>query len=540
MIFLQKFLSNFTETEKNSELVKIVSQIGVNMEASIISDFTALALSSTELIHFSESRLRSWLAFFFQEVRNYISAKGIAVLKIEESTASISIPAGKILQTKSGVDFTQTNTLFLNEGESSVVVLRQGKSVESTGIYSENIVITSEKIDISDLTVFLNGEKISKVKNLTEVNSNQTSIIPQDGFWAFFENGQMVIKIYKGSTTPDPEGQSYSVTYWTCDGTEGNIPLNSLEGYRDVLYDTLGVEVVYSLTNREIINGASAPKKFDLVNLLRKTFYVQTSVSSVPEYRRWFLTQPEVGDCNVQSDYTKWIETGSTDITGIVDVYLAGVEGNALREDQLDSLRTKLEEVKDIALIKFKPFEEVFHYFDFIFHSSSDESSFVNAMRSVFQNFYDVSYNKEEGLSNFKPLNLDLIMEKVPKIYSSKGVTINGFYYKEILNVDPTSEVTFPTFSEAVPGGRYELWEEGEKTVSFTGYKIKDVGEIFNDSTKLKVGTYGPDGTILISYIMPAGSILKCFIKMAVPKIATMGSENAIRRLKGVSFVRTS
>ncbi len=541
MIFLQKFLSNFTEVEKNSELVKIVSQIGVNIESSIISDFTAIALNSTELIYFSEARLRSWLAFFFQEVRNYISSKGVAYLQIESATSSVSLPEGKILQTQNGIDFTQTNTLFLNEGESSVVVLRQGRSVETSGIYSEHIILTSENIDISDLTVFIDKQKISKVKNLGGGNLASNSILPHNGFWAFFENNQLIIKIYKGSSTPDPEGQNYSVIYWTCDGLGGNAPVNSITGYRDVLYDSLGEEVTYSITNPAIIDGASSPKKLDLVNLLRRTFYVQTSVSSVPEYKRWFLTQPEVGDCNVQSDYTKWLDTGVSEVTGIVDVYIANTEGNALTSNQLTTLKTNLEEVKDIALVQFKDFQEVFHYFDFIFYSSSNDSNLEDSMRAVFQNFYDVTYNKEKGLSNFTPLNLDLVMEEIPKIYSAKGVTIHNFYYKEILNSEETSQLIFPTFEESTPGGRYEVWEGDSKIASFTEYKVKNEGEIYDNSTKLKVGFYDSlSGDITINYFLSAGSLLKCFIKMAVPKIATMGSQNAIRKLKGVSFERTS
>ncbi len=544
MIFLQKFLSNFTEIEKNSELVKIVSQIGVNMEASIISDFTSIALRSTELIHFSEPRLRSWLAFFLQEVPNYRSSKGVAYIKIESATSSVSIPEGKILSTKNGIDFTQTNTLFLNEGESSVVTLRQGKSAESSGIYSENILVPVSNIDISDIKIYLNEKEIFKVKNSIGDSKNQNSIIPHDGFWAFFENNQLVVKIYKGENTPDPEDQKYCIVYWVCDGLNGNTPRNTIESYRDTLYDSLNKEVIYSLTNLPIINGASAPKKLDLVYLLRKTFYASTSISSVPEYLQWFLTQPEVGDCKVESDYTKWIKTGENEvpeITGVVDVYLASPEGDLLTPSDLVSLKKNLEEVKDIALVRFKTFETIYHYFNFIYYSSSNEENFEKAVTSTFQNFYDVLYNKEEGLSNFEPLNLDLIVDKIPKIYSATGVTIEGFYYKEEFVREESSSLNFQTFNEAIPGGRYELWNDGQKIVSFTEYKIKDDGEIYNNSTKEKVGEYDSStGIIRINYFMNANSTLKCFIKMAVPKIATMGFENSIRRLKGVSFVRTS
>ena len=111
MNFLSKFQSFFTEEEKESEIYRIMCSIGIDAEKTLIESVNKDIRASTELMAFSDDKIRSWLSFFLVQIPNMRSASGIGEIRIIEASSLVYIPSGSKLISRSGKVFEQTNDL---------------------------------------------------------------------------------------------------------------------------------------------------------------------------------------------------------------------------------------------------------------------------------------------------------------------------------------------------------------------------------------------------------------------------------------------
>lgn len=552
--FLANFRSFFSEEERKSELYRILASIGVNTEKAILEELNAEIRRSTEASVFSENKLRSWLAFFLTPVRNVVSASGFGravVTSIEGSDLTFAtVAAGSVISGSNGMQYQIQEDLTLNLGCSTPFTFIQGTESTYNTTYSEFIAIpVSGDVDLSDIKVFLNGslvslplvpsfpsfpEDLSKlfpslsvdmssimagyagyagdasgdfslwnplINNLKSLwdSVQAVSIRPVSGFFPFLFNNTLFIKIFPGgylgsdNYVPDPSGQPVSVRYRISNGAFGNLKKNQLESFSSAITTSDGGTVAVDLFNEDTANGVNAPSHAELVNLFRRRCYASSHVSSIPEYTTWFLSQPEVGDCLVISDFERWRLSGKAtssgfDIKGFVEVYLVDSFGNPIvpREqaadpysDFIQGLENKLEGVRDLAFLKYEAPVVYWHFFVVQFRSVSSETEFIANASTVLSNLYSLSWVQSNGSSLFRDLDMDNITNAIRGDFNISGLRVFPYHYYELSNSFFSASSKFVLFSHYFgekAGGWYEYWERDENG---------DLGSYVRDSNDL-------------------------------------------------------
>lgn len=426
MAFSTRFLANFTPEEQESEIIKIYAVQGDNADLALHQEATKRIQQATELIAFPEARLRSWLSFLLKDVPNVTSANGNATVTVEPETANdVILPKGALISSASGKIYTQiSNDIQVPPGQSVQISVRQGVAAEHTGNYTEYIAIPGDDLDISNIEVYLNELPIPRCRII------EGYVTPTDGFHCFYYNNTLFIKIYPGDSTPYPEGQPYTVVTWQSEGKYGNISAGDLDGYVDEVLDINGLPATLSFQNEPIVNGANTPTRADLVQQLREWFFVKTSVSSVPEYRIWYLNQLEVGAIIVEGDYERYLRSalGEVQITG--RVYVAGLdrEGKPLSPSARLALDTRIASVKDIAIINWEEPKEVLCFVDVRYQASANNTEFVNLVKSTVENYFNLSWLREQDMSLFDDLDFEDVRETIGTDYNQAGLIIEPYH----------------------------------------------------------------------------------------------------------------
>jgi len=528
--FLTNFRSLFSEEERNSELYRILATIGVNTEKTILEELNAEIRRSAEITLFSEDRLRSWLSFFLTPVRNAVSATGfgrVVVNSIDGGRSSFAtVKAGSIVIGSNGMEYQIQNDLSLYLGGSTPFTFVQGTESSFSTRYSEFIAIPIKtgSVDLSYVRVFMDGTEVPLVSSFPEypvdletvfpdLSSTVTnyiggvvnkvsvwnpllnnieslwdsvkgvSIRPQCGFFPFFFNNTLFIKIYSGGSlgsfnyVADPSNKSVEVVYRISDGAFGNLGKNQLESFKDSISTEDGGSVSVTLYNDETVNGANSPSRAELVNSLRRRFFASSHVSSVPEYTTWFLSQPTIGDCLVVSDFERWRLQGKKtftgfDISGAVDVYLIDSLGKPIipRESisshyssLIEELDNKLSLVRDIAFLKYETPEEYYHYYVVKYRSVSSEVEFSLNAKNALLDLYSISWVRSNGSSLFRDLSTDYVTKAIAGDSDISGLRVSPYHYHEHYNDVFFSESAYVVFIEHYygekAGGWYEYWE---------------------------------------------------------------------------------
>jgi len=533
--FLTNFRSYFSEEDRKSEIYRIFATIGVNTERTILEELNAEIRRSTEAIMFSEDKLRSGLAFFLTPVRNVISASGfgrVAVNSIEGSHLTFAtMPAGSIVIGSNGKEYQIQNDLTLNLGCSTPFTFVQGVESTYTTKYSEFIAIPIESgfVDLSYTKVSLSmGSTVMDIPvvatfpeypiDLTEVFPVLSSVVknfyggvvedvdlwnpllknvdalwgavkgvsvrPRSGFFPFFFNNTLFIKIYSGGRpgdidyVPDPSEQSITVSYRISDGAYGNLGQNQLESFAEAIITDDDGLVKVTLYNEEALNGVNPPSHAELVNKYRQRFFASTHVSSVPEYTVWFLAQPSVGDCLVVSDFKRWVLSGNEtladfNITGAVEIYLVDVSGNPViprssissgYSPLIKELNDKLEAVMDVAFLKYEEPLTYWHYFVVQFRSVYSEVEFIANATAALSDLYSILWVRSNGTSLFRDLDIDIVTNAVRGDSNVSGLRVTPYHYYEhshdIFTDDDNSFALFRHYYGEKSGGWYEYWEK--------------------------------------------------------------------------------
>ena len=339
MPFKQVFDSVTTEEEKQSDLYKLLSQIGVLTEKAIYEAIDAEMRNSVEPMAFTETRLRSWLAFFLKKVPNSRAANGRATMRLAEGHRGFSLPRGSPIQATNGLVYTLDTDLVVPAAvPSTEFAFYQGTPGAFTSIYREYLSIPVAGIDITyGFRVMLpDGREVPpcpevKYGDLPSMADEMALeqrlalrqmvtrgyIRPENGYFAFYLGDRLYIKIYPGFPnpanpaqffTPNPEGLNIRVEYIVCDGLAGVLRGNTvLTTFEEAIVDTVGTPVEYTLQHPAVTNGYDPPAKFQLVALFREFVFARHNVATVPEYEAWFRAQPELGDAKVVGDFERWV-----------------------------------------------------------------------------------------------------------------------------------------------------------------------------------------------------------------------------------------
>lgn len=489
MDFLTNFRSFFTDEEQKSELYRILASLGVNTEKAILEELNAEIRRSTEISVFNENKIRSWLAFFLSPVRNVVSASGFGHVVMNSADGSsdsfASIPKGVLITGTNGKEYQIQHDILLSLGASTPFSFVQGEESMSQGVYNDFIAIPvpSGMVDLSYTRVIMGDLTIPLVHSFPESPADfAVSISPSSGFFPFFFNNTLFIKIFSGgfpsdsNYVPDPKGKFITVFYRVSDGEAGNIKQNQFKGLSNYTIKTGdSCDVSVTFYNDAAMNGVNSPTRAELVNLLRRRFYAFTSVSSLPEYTTWFLSQPLVGDCLVMSDHERWrlsnyANTQDFNITGSLDVYLVDKNGIPIHPKEsvssdyntyVQDLENELIKVRDLAFVRYESPVVYWHFFVVQFISTFSDVEFKDNAVSAIRNLYSLSWARDNNLSLFRALDTKFILDALTGSSNVSGLRIIPYHYREVYHSSGVnSSLYLSCFKGEKAGGWYEFYEE--------------------------------------------------------------------------------
>jgi len=401
--------------------------------------------------------------------------------------------------------------------------------------------------------VTYDGEKWQRSLKTNELNPIQftnTYAVPRNGYFAYYYDSYLYIKIFSGSEVNNPNGYPYEVSYIKSDGIQGEIKADTLtfvSSYEDVNEN----QVKLNVKNTKSSVAINEPSVGKLGLYLKQRLYSGINISSIPEYTAWFNAQPEVGDCMVLSDYERWIRTGKQilDITGIVQVYLVDPNGNKLADEIIERLLTRIEPYKDIAVLKVYDFTEVRQHLAFEYTTTTSQDAFEQFVKSKASQYYNLSYLQSKDSSLFEDLDLAAIVQDIQDSspYASTGLILKGYHYYEEAVKESNKKITIPSYSNERPGrGWYTLTvpseSEEEPDTVYTFQEIETAGsittcEIYDETNPSQPIGYHTEQLVsldLTNYSFREG-IIRCYWGMENEGILSIGAEDGLRKLNSIT-----
>lgn len=634
-MFLDQFASYFNAEQRQTELYKIWSAIGVNMEKAILEEQNKLNAEMADINVFGEDTMRSWLSFFLTRIPYRNSATSQVTVTMNSDTAQVTIPKYSQLKTKDGIIYTTlTDVILSSQGDTLDTTAVQGSRIIEQGTYSKMIKVQATNPDLSYLSVQLDGVEIPEVSftsswdymsflgswtpdnldeysyggtphlvdgvgvkgqwyqvmkdgvakftvdglpvefregdvvvyngevwgKLLEVNKfnplqyNNNYAIPSNGFYAYYYNNFLYIKIFSGTEIANPEGKTYTVSYISSDGIQGEIEADTLEfisSYEDILNNP--VDLIVSNTASTPATNEPSLGKLGLV--LKQRLFANVSISSIPEYTMWFRAQPEIGDCIVESDWERYINSGSTLFvpTGMINVYACDYMGNDIAPSVKQKLLERIEPYKDVGMLQFDSFGEVRHILKYEYTTATSEELFMQFIIAQSNLFYDVSYLQSDRNSIFKDLDLAYVIQNILNTspYESTGLRVKGYHFYKLALGSSTSATIEAFDGEEVGEGEYRLVtnrvdERGKpivyRFVEYAQLGVDDYATIYDaEVTTRRVGERSRNTiTLTFSAYQYESAELQCYWGMKDEGILTIGKQGAIRRLEDVIITRST
>ncbi len=384
---------------------------------------------------------------------------------------------------------------------------------------------------------------------LSPIQFTNSYAIPRNGYFAYYYNNYLYIKIFAGSDISNPEGCFYEVNYIQSDGIQGQIDADTLS-FVSTYEDLDENKVELNVNNSESSAAVNEPSIGKLGLYLKQRLYSSINVSSIPEYTNWFNAQPEVGDCMVLSDWERYVRNGkqSLDQTGIVNIYLVGTDGEPLTAEVKNELLERIEPFKDIAVLQIEDFVTVEQFLQFEYTTSTNESAFEQYVQSVATQYYNLSFLQSKNASLFDSLDLAAILEEILKNspYNSTGLILKGYHYMEVVFQPGIKSRTFESYLGERPGnGWYELVLDNNPDDTHRLEEIEVVGNedscmIYDpENPTVRLGDHvGTKVTIDLSRYNFTTAVLKCYWAMKNEGILTIGAENGLRKLHAVNIKR--
>lgn len=503
---------------------------------------------------------------------NYLEVKingvDIPQVSFETSYDQLSFPGSWKPQNEDGHNWG--GTPFLQNGYGV-------KGAAFTVIADGSAKFGEESIPIEfrqgDLVVYdgKSWQRSAYTNQLQPIQFASTYAIPRNGYFAYYYNDYLYIKIFMGSDVSDPNGCQYEVSYINSDGIQGQIKSTSkgeeltfLSSFEDV--DENPVEI--NIINTDSSPAVNQPSVGKLGLYLKQRLYTGISISSVPEYTAWFKAQPEIGDALVLSDWERYIRNGNEIdrvSQGIVEIYAIGYDGAQLSKEMQTELLERIAPYKDIAVLRFSDFKEIQNYLMFEYTSSNNNDAFEQYLKTVASQFYNIDYIHSTKSSLFTSLDLAAVMKTIQEgsPYESTGLILKGYHYYDSrtneMEVTPDI-INFESYAGEKPGtGWYKLHyctgtspdDLTEHTVEFIEQEqITNPGAAsiypknsltptpiaigYHDGThvNLNLTSYGP-------FYIAVGdtehnAYIECWWGMENEGILDIGANNGLRKLYGI------
>jgi hypothetical protein len=438
MSFSEKYLENFTPADQQSIMCDMVSKIGDTVEQEVHTEMQKLVADNVDFSAMSSDGCRKFLSYVQKSAPNFLAANGQVFINVISASTLFTIPAGSVLISSGGEQYFNVSALNLQQGQQLVFNVMQGFTKTVTGTYDTYISVTDANIDLSTVSLTINGTPINPV------------LTPLDGYIAFYFGGTLYVKVFAGPNVPAVAGQSFVLSYVVCDGSLGNINANELSQFQSPIFDNNNNLVVYSLSHDGFSNGFDAPTQAELQALVKYWFYTKDTIVRISDYTAWFLAQESVGDCYCYGDTEYYNLTGILNITGLVNVILVPSNGGYFFQSDYDAFNVAIAPYKDCAVLNYLTYESVYYYFAFQFTASKNNQDFENQISTSLQDYFNVQLERAAGRSLFGPFDLDLLYRD-PNIqaYAPANLTIVPYYVDPtewyVVTASPSTSVSVPT-----------------------------------------------------------------------------------------------
>lgn len=406
--------------DRQSEMYNILMQTGISTESAVLQEVRALVDRNTDPSMMNESDTRKFLTFFYVPVRNVVPTSGKITVDILSSTAPVSVGVGSSLLAMGGLTFrTLGSSGVADAGESLEIQVSQSVGGEASGTYDQFIAIDARDVVMDSVKVYLNNRELPKVNS------------PSNGYMSFYFDSVLYIKIFPGVDVRRIQGQPYGVGYYTSSGRAGNLGANSFSSFSFQLLDDNGNPVKYVIRNDPLTNGANSPSLAELRDLLRRWLYVRNALTKPSDYKLWFLTQPEVGDCLVWGDTENALMTGTVTITGMTNICLLGSDGAVVPSPVKADLMTRIQPFKDVGYLAFSADPDfIYHYYDVRYLGSEDDGLFSSDVAAAISRTYDLDKQREANKSLFDSVDVGSLVRSLAGSRSRpKGLEIVPYYY---------------------------------------------------------------------------------------------------------------
>jgi len=386
-------------------------------------------------------------------------------------------------------------------------------------------------------------QKSAYTNQLQPLQFQNTYLVPHNGYYAYYYNGYLYVKVFTGPLVHNPEGQQYELSYISSSGVQGKIKANSLE-YGQTFYDADENVSDIEISNTASTVGVNEPGTGKLGLYLKQRLYTGINISSVPEYTAWFMAQPEVGDVMVLGDWENYLRDGEVDLkyTNQVDVYLVDNQGEIMNDETVDILFKRIEPFKDIAILKRKLFSEIQDFIIVTFTNADNPDAFVPYAKAEVEMHYDLDYIQQHGYSLFNDLDITKVYKSMldDRTQNFMGLTINGYHYEERIISSSSKSVVLGSYeNEELGSGFYELVLPDNTTLRF--YEDLEPGNssvanIYLEGTDEKKGNH-TENLVRMDFSgieWDGDATFKCYWGMEDKGILSIGTKDGIRRLKGV------
>ena len=530
--------ARFTTDEQATELYKLLLQTGTYTETTVAQEVKALIDRNLDPSKMTEEDVRKFLSFFYIPIRNYVAAYGTASVEILTATGTVTFGPGDELVALGGATYQVISSGIGVSGDTVDLQVKQLAAQSQSGTYGDFISLSLPNLVMESLHLYISGVELEQVTS------------PRNGYMAFYFDQTLYIKVFLGTDVSHVRGLPYTLVYATCDGLKGNIDADSFSSFSQTKLDINLVPITYAITNDAIANGASAPSLGELRDLLRYWLFVRNVLTKPSDYRTWFLTQPEVGDCLAWGDTEEYQMGAELDITGKVRICLLSAAGIAVSGAVQTLLNARIQPYKDVAYLWYVAPTFVSHYFEIKYMGSNNDATFAADVLAELQARYNIDSLREVGLSLFEALDVGLFSKVVSEhITIPRGVEVIPYYY---LRSSVSSNAA--AYSGALPSPTnlkrgytyytYEVLSDDLLTVSsletYTELMTSAASASIIDSDGYSVGTHNYDTNVISITITPVAHPQRITVygEALSRSYLDTGAFTAARLLAGVKFTK--